>query len=288
MCSYVFYIYLMVKGTKGFESLEKDRPQFQGFGLEPLKRAFVNNRRETWYPESRRNLIVAGNFIIVLFAVLLDCSLFGAIFYAEMVVYTQYPQYEFPYFSWAVALFIAITIEVCSELYTHFSSMLTDLENHRTQTEYEDALVLKTLVFKIPNHFVALLVTVYIKKNSSLLGRCQESCIDDVKQQLWAIFIVRFILNIYQIVLPAMKYYGWFGSNIGSKTPSPDGDEEEAEKLDAEPDDNLGFLQDVDKDDYEGTFQDYAEAVIQFGYVNMFSGVAVYWDYSGSGERNED
>jgi len=46
--------------------------------------------------------------------------------------------------------------------------------------------------------------------------------------------------------------------------------------LTSEPDDDLQFLEEVDKEDYEGTFHDYAEAVIQFGYLNLYSVVMPY------------
>ena len=42
-----------------------------------------------------------------------------------------------------------------------------------------------------------------------------------------------------------------------------------------EPDEALQFILEVDKEAYGGTFHDYAEAVVQFGYVNLFSVVRV-------------
>ena len=44
--------------------------------------------------------------------------------------------------------------------------------------------------------------------------------------------------------------------------------------LTLEPDDNLFFEQEVALKPYRGTFHDYAEAVVQFGYVNLFSVVS--------------
>ena len=35
-------------------------------------------------------------FVVIIF----DLAIFGAIFYAENLVYTQYPEYEFPFFDW--------------------------------------------------------------------------------------------------------------------------------------------------------------------------------------------
>ena len=38
-----------------------------------------------------------------------------------------------------------------------------------------------------------------------------------------------------------------------------------------EPDDSLTFINEMYLQPYYGTFHDYAESVVQFGYVNLFS-----------------
>ena len=42
----------------------------------------------------------------------------------------------------------------------------------------------------------------------------------------------------------------------------------------SEAEDALHFISEVHLETYDGTFHDYAEAVVQFGYVNMFSVVS--------------
>ena len=42
----------------------------------------------------------------------------------------------------------------------------------------------------------------------------------------------------------------------------------------SEPDEALQFINEIYLEPYEGTFHDYAEAVVQFGYVNLFSVVS--------------
>ena len=41
-----------------------------------------------------------------------------------------------------------------------------------------------------------------------------------------------------------------------------------------EPEDEVQYILEVDKLRYKGTFHDYAETVVQFGYVNLFSVVS--------------
>ena len=87
----------------------------------------------------------------------------------EMIVKHTYTSYHFPYFDWALAGVIAILIEVFSYFYMGFSTVLADNENHRTETEYEDSLISKTVFFKIFNHYGAVVFTIFLK--STVLGK---------------------------------------------------------------------------------------------------------------------
>ena len=162
------YPTLNTTGTRGFESEEKDRPQFQGDKDEPVRRSFVNNRKETYFPDSKRTCLSVYSFVSIFFAIAFVGAFFGATFYAEYLVTYKYPLYEFPYFEWGVMSFIAIMIEVFSHLYLGFSAVLADSENHRTETNHEDSLIAKTVFFKIFNHYGAVIFTLFGK--GPLLG----------------------------------------------------------------------------------------------------------------------
>ena len=121
------------------------------------------------------------------------------------------------------------------------------------------------------NHFAALLIVAFLKANTDWLGSCgEDGCLYDLQLLLWAIFVVRFLFNIREVAGPLItQRMNDNGSGIMDK---------DAEKynLTSEPDDDLQFLEEVDREDYEGTFHDYAEAVIQFGYLNLYSVVMPY------------
>ncbi len=44
---------------------------------------------------------------------------------------------------------MSLTIQVTNRLYRAVALVLTDWENHRTETQYEDALILKTFTFQV-------------------------------------------------------------------------------------------------------------------------------------------
>ena len=147
---------------------EKERPQFEGDKAEPQRRSFVTNRRVTYFPETLRTLLFVGSTIAIVFTIFLVLAFFGAVFYAEYIVTYKFPAYKFRFFDWGVAIFIAFMIEVFSHFYPSLSSFLADNENHRTETDYEESLISKTLFFKIFNHYGPVLFTVFGK--GPLLG----------------------------------------------------------------------------------------------------------------------
>ena len=155
-------------GTRGFESEEKERPQFEGDKAEPQRRSFVTNRRVTYFPETMRRVLRVVSTVAIVFTIALVLAFFGAVFYAEYIVTYKFPAYKFRFFDWGVAIFIAIMIEVFSHFYPTLSGFLADNENHRTETNYEESLISKTLFFKIFNHYGPVLFTVFGK--GPLLG----------------------------------------------------------------------------------------------------------------------
>ena len=281
-------------GTRGFEEEEKDRPQFYGDPDDPLRRSEITGERELYYPDEKRWWLLALNAVFVFLFVALTAGIYGAIFYAENLVYTTYPDYRFPYFDWAVSFFIAITIEVLAYFYVDFSTALTDNENHKTQTDYEDALILKTLVFRLINHNAALMIIAFIKATDALdfiFGDCVaqgDSCVYDMKQLLWAIFIVRTSINLMEIFWATISFYLSMCSNyvyllFFRKSSSGGGSAAENAQLTQE-EGNVDYLQEVFREEYLSPFHDYAEAVIQFGYLNLYSVVLPYISLIALGE----
>ena len=165
-------------GTRGFESEEKDRPQFKGDKEEPLRRSFVTNRKETYFPEFKRLNLRMLSFLSVFVITLLSSALIGVVFYLEFLVLYHHTSFQFRFFDWAVAALISVLIEVFSYLYMGFSTVLADNENHRTETEYEDSLITKTVFFKIFNHYGAVIFTIFFKGFLGELNITQYSTVE--------------------------------------------------------------------------------------------------------------
>lgn len=196
---------LTLSGTRGYESQEKDRPQFRGDPSNPLKRSFITNRKETYYPQQKRIWFQVYSMLVVFISVILCISFFGACFYAEYLFMTKYTEVNFSLVTWIVIFIIACAIEIFSAGYLVLSERLTNNENYKTETNYEDALISKTLFFKLFNHYSALIFTAFFK--GPFLHTCEVSCLIDLQQLLYGIFIVRISGSLWEISLPYVKKF---------------------------------------------------------------------------------
>ena len=83
---------------------------------------------------------------------------------------------EHPYFNPSTAttvgaLLNTLWITVMNMVYAKLAAWLNDLENHRTDTEHEDALIVKTFLFQFANSYIVLFYIAFIQGlNFSLYG----------------------------------------------------------------------------------------------------------------------
>jgi hypothetical protein len=164
---------------------------------------------------------------------------------------------------WAVAVVIAIVIRLESLIFLPIARSLTDNENHRTETHYEDEIITKILIFDLINNYAVVLFTAFLK--DWLLNSCDKTygCIYDLRVLLFATVIARAFFELIPLITP----YIWFiYVYIFLRTPEP-----EDEELIGDADDDTQYMKEVDLSIYEGTVQEYSESVFQYGYITLFN-----------------
>ncbi|KAF4321830.1 hypothetical protein BBO99_00004563 [Phytophthora kernoviae] len=156
----------------------------------------------------------------------------------------------------------AIQIMVMNNVYSTVAERLNRYENHRTDTEYEDHLIGKTFLFQFVNSYASLFYVAFIKTSVEGEDSCkpvEHGCMDELMMGLGIIFALRVTSgNFFEVGLPwIMKKLRWRqASNASSQIRrEPSGIEQQ-----------LG----LDVYDQKGTFDDYNEMIIQFGYVTLF------------------
>ncbi|KAI4871277.1 hypothetical protein NFI96_019801 [Prochilodus magdalenae] len=234
------------------KAFEEPRPGFHGvLGFNP-----VTGREEPVYPNMKRQLrIYLVSVPFVLFCLYL--SLHVMMIYFEMENWALSNYNEDPNFWTSVIIFIpsivyAVVIEIMNLLYRYAAEFLTNWENHRLESSFRNHLVLKVLVFNFVNCFASLFYIAFVMQDMALL-----------RQSLATLLITSQILN--QVMEAFLPYWLQRRRNkkVHKRVRRIMGDKE------------LPLVQQVqlesDMNTYLGTFDDYLEQFLLFGYVSLFS-----------------
>lgn len=234
------------------KAFEEPRPGFHGaLGFNP-----VTGREEPVYPSSKRQLriyLVSVPFVLLC----LYLSFYVMMVYFDMENWAISIYHENPNFGTSIMLFVpsiiyAVVIEFMNLLYRYAAEFLTDWENHRLESSFQNHLVLKVLVFNFVNCFASLFYIAFVMQDMVLL-----------RQSLATLLITSQILN--QVMEAFLPY--WLQRRRNKKV------HKRMRRLMG--DKELPLLEQVqletEMNSYLGTFDDYLEQFLLFGYVSLFS-----------------
>ncbi|XP_060596933.1 anoctamin-4-like isoform X3 [Ruditapes philippinarum] len=164
-----------------------------------------------------------------------------------------------------------VIIFLLNFIYQRIAEALTELEQHRTESEWEDAFTFKMFLFQFVNYYASIIYIAFFKGrfvgrpgdyDRNLFGFRQEECdpagcLIELCIQLGIIMVGKQIFaNFKEIILP--KVMVWFKSRSIGK------DKEDKVYTHWEQDYNLADQPKL------GLFDEYLEMVIQFGFVTIF------------------
>lgn len=178
-----------------------------------------------------------------------------------------------------VALIInAIVIQLLAYLYKKIAKVLNDLEDHKTDTRYEDSLIAKTYIFSFVNSYSTLFYMAFVKSNIEILGIKQycnvqaramnatDACFGDLGSSLFIIFCTQILINnSIEVIFPYFQTLWTKRSNTKISSHMQNASDSKKYVPLRSPAEDLFFLQ-----TYEGTLGDFLELAIQFGYATMF------------------
>ncbi|XP_056911937.1 anoctamin-8 isoform X1 [Takifugu flavidus] len=182
------------------ESLEEPRPQFRG-----VKRCSpITGCEEFYYPPWKRALF---RWLVSLPVCLLClCFVFLAMLLClelqEVVMEIQ----ELPGITRFVPkILLALTVNICDEVYKKIAYWLNDMENYRLQSAYENNLIIKMVFFEFINSYLSLFYIGFYLKDMERL-----------KEMLATLLIFRqFLQNIKEVLQP----YLYEQNKLGVFTP---------------------------------------------------------------------
>jgi anoctamin-10/anoctamin-7 len=257
-------------GMTDYESREQDRPEFKG---EQIKDFIRGDRFKITYFEpklaSRHKTIawtVVGSMII--FVIFLSFSILE---FKDWSM--QAPRNGTIVFPWApdqpaggqiAGIMNAVQIGVMDMIFQTMAEFLNDFMNHRTETLYEDSLILMVFTFQFVNSFFSLFFIAFLKPQAFCMvlpKTGQPSCIFELYTQLTALFITRLVSgNIMELLVPFIK------RKLGERAQAADAAES---GKDLSPAERQFLLKDYETKGLQ-CFDDFSEMAIQFGFVTLF------------------
>lgn len=270
-------------GQTDFKQDEVPRPQFIGV----TRRSPVDDDMDDVYFDSTWrykyyvfSIFVTGVFIgivivIVLFLILLRTRITNILIFQG-----------FDLAGPLVSSLNALQIQIMNMIFNKVAVKLTNLENHRTQTEYENSLILKSYVFQFVNSFFSLFYIAFFKSN---IEGCMiwkgskkelvkgDTCVDELYIQFITIFTISFFRNVIEIGKPfiqAIQKSQEFKKIRNEPSNVPTDIIKLRDQIDSQFQLPSYLTRDVD-----GTLGDYLEIAILFGYITLF---AVAFPLSGA------
>ena len=256
--------YVMLWGMKGFESTETTRPAFRG---DPIKSP-VHAEDDIYYPpnDMRKNHVISQ--ATTLFLIFISMGLVFSIFFLKIQLSQEPLKTQLTLFKGLLPLggiipgvLNSVQIGGMTAIYEEVKMRLNDLENHRTDTAYGDALISKTFAFEFVNKYASCMYVAFIKSNVKSLGdSCNPNCFAELSTTLGSIFIIALAVgNVTEVLGGFAGKYKREQSETAGVDPDREMTQVEREYCAEVFDKNLG------------PFKEYAEMVMQFGYATLFS-----------------
>jgi len=264
-------------GMTKFLQKEQPRPEFKG----EWKPSEVDGKLTEVFPWHKKliRLILSQTVIWTLICVVIASVV--SIFFLREALKDQ---------AWGIivsAIVNAIQIQILNVIYGIVARLLNAFENHRTDTEFENALIAKTFLFKFINSYNSFFYIAFFKKHDSTVKGCIDGdCLKELQQQLGTIFIALIVVsNIVELGVPwLLKKIAERQNRAVDDSAAPAAAADGVEMGSRNDGANLlaaGLAAPVFKQQsqpekefelapYEGTFDDFDEMVIQFGYVSLF------------------
>ncbi|GLV36888.1 uncharacterized protein CBL_02277 [Carabus blaptoides fortunei] len=262
---------------------EEARPEFET-SVKTFRTNPVTREKEPYLPTWSRALrfFATGSAVFFMIVVVLGAVL-GTIIYRISVVSVIYgsgglflKKHAKIFTSITAAMINLIIIMLLTRLYHRLAIMLTNLENPRTQTEYEDSYTFKIFLFEFMNFYSSLIYIAFFKgrffdypgdtiSRSSQFLRVKgdvcdpAGCLSELCIQLAIIMIGKqCVNNIMEILNP--KFYNWIRQR----------NHRHATK-------DLNRVHTRWEEDYHlqdpgrlALFDEYLEMILQYGFVTLF------------------
>ncbi len=197
-------------GMLDYESLELDRPEFKG----DLIKSYINGKDMLYFPVSKAQKRLAVSQSVITTFIMCVIGVVAGIYVLRFSL--QKKDSSAPYASVVASILNTVQITIFNMIYQVIALKLTDRENHRTDTLYEDSMIVKLFIFQFINSYASFFFLAFIAGNlprsnnapTNWLGQCgAPNCMEPLSINVAIIFGTRLTLtNFLDIFIPWVTY----------------------------------------------------------------------------------
>lgn len=186
-------------GLSNFEKTEHDRPEFKG----ELIQSFINGDQMLYFAQRRRSYYIIQSFIVLVFLFAVMIGIVVGIYFARFSL--QQNGVNSTSSQFIASSLNSLQILAMNSISTRVALILNSRENHRTNTNHEDALIVKIFVFQFVNSYSSFFYLAFLAKlNNDCSG---NFCITTLAINLGVVFGTRTVSNFFsQVMIPYIKY----------------------------------------------------------------------------------
>lgn len=245
-------IYQYRWGMAKFSEKEEPRPQFHGTWVPSP----IDGRLVELFPTYQKIFRMFMGHSVVTFCGALAIAAAAGLLYARSV-WILLDSGRKTELQVAASVLNAIQVQIGNMLYKRVASWLNEWENYRTETEFENALILKSFLFEWVNSYATLIYIAFVKEHDAATG-CPngDRCLGELRIQLGMVFVTQLVVSNF-IELAKPLFANCQAAKKMNKVETPD-------KQLSGPEEEYAL------EKYDSPFSDFDEIVIQYGYATLF------------------
>ena len=210
-------------GMDDFEAEQLDRPEFKGLGEGQYAASdgensngtivsFIDGSETKYFPPKKHAVLMCQSFAAI---GTLATTVLAVIIVIYVIRRVLYDTSVGTLSSFVASIMNSVQITIFNIIYSKVASFLTDRENHRTDTTYEDSMIAKLFLFQFVNSYTAFFYLAFVAKYVSkppgspenVTGECgYEDCMVALAINLAVVFGTRLTLsNALELLEPFIK-----------------------------------------------------------------------------------
>jgi len=102
-----------------------------------------------------------------------------------------------------IATVNTLQIVIMNIIYDKMAEKLNDWENHKTQSDHENAFIIKKVGYQFVNYYISLFYIAFIKEHQE--GCDNHDCMGELNSSLWVMFVINMVFNFIEIGSPILS-----------------------------------------------------------------------------------